>query len=99
MNLLPRSARSVTSCSFGLGALHVECSISGGLLGRAAALARDEIGGVPLRPMVLRRARFVLAVALLRLTQKRYQRFDVHAAEPSSRKPGLDLLQHPGVAV
>ena len=80
-------------------ASHVERSIVGGLLGSPAALARDDVGGVPPRPVVLRSGRFVLAMALLCLSQKLGQRRDVHAAEPASGKPRLDLLEHPAVAV
>src|SRR5262245_30065599 len=50
-------------------ALHVEYRILEGRIGCSAALARDDVGGVPLRPVVLRSGRFVLAVMLLGLSQ------------------------------
>jgi len=37
---------------------------------RVLSLSRDNVGGVPSRPMVLRGGWFVLAMMLLRLTQK-----------------------------
>ena len=42
---------------------NVERGVVGRVLGRAALLARDDVGGVPVRPVVLRSGRFVLAVA------------------------------------
>ena len=80
------------------GTFHVKRSIFGCLLGRPAALARDDVGGVPPRPVVLRSGRFVLAMVLLCLSQKLCEGCDVHA-ESSSRKPRLDLLEQPAVAV
>src|SRR4029453_8875347 len=55
--------------------------------------------GVPSGPMVLRSGRFVLAMVLLGLSQKLCERRDVYAAEASSRKPCLDRLEEPAVAV
>ena len=63
------------------------------------ALARDDVGGVPPRPVVLRSGRFVLAMALLCLSQKLGQSRDVQVAESSSGKTRLDLLEQPAVAV
>ena len=79
--------------------LHVERAILGCLLGSPPALARDDVGGVPIRPVVLRSGRFVLAMVLLCLSQKLCQRRDVEVAESSSGKPRLDLLEQPAVAV
>ena len=45
--------------------------------GVSPALARDDVGGVPPRPVVLRSGRFVLAMARLCLSQKLGQRRDV----------------------
>ena len=73
--------------------------VLGGLLGSPALLARDDVGGVPPRPVVLRSGRFVRAMVLLCLSQKLCQRRDVQAAESSSGKPRLDLLEQPAVAV
>src|SRR5438105_9500784 len=49
--------------------------------------------------MVLRGGWFVLAMMLLRLTQKLCQRRDVQTAESTSGQPGCDFLEQPGVAV
>src|SRR5262249_42758881 len=49
--------------------------------------------------MVLRGGWFVLAMMLLRLTQKLCQRRDVQIAESTSGQPSCDFLQQPGVAV
>ena len=68
---------------------HVECSIFGCLVGSPAALARDDVGGVPPRPVVLRSGRLVRAVVLLCLSQKLRQRRDVQAASP---RPGSRVL-------
>ena len=57
--------------------VHVAPGVLGGLLRRLAALARDDVGGVPPRPVVLRGGRFVLAVVLLGLSQKLGERRDV----------------------
>ena len=43
-------------CPCGI-AFHVERGILGGLLGSPPALARDDVGGVPIRPVVLRSGR------------------------------------------
>src|SRR5262249_2632628 len=80
------------------GTFHLEGGIFGCLLGSTPVLARDDIRGVPTRPVVIRSARFVLAMALLCLSQKLGQSRDVYA-EPSSGKPRLDLLEQPAVAV
>src|SRR6202035_2253214 len=49
--------------------------------------------------MVLRGGWFVLAMMLLRLTQKLCQRRDVHIAESTSGQSRRDLLEQPGVAI
>src|SRR4051794_37599603 len=77
----------------------MERSVFGCLIRRPAALARDDVGGVPPRPVVLRSSRFILAMVLLCLAQKLGQRRNVHAAESASGKSRLDLLQQPAVAV
>src|SRR6266478_6626701 len=81
------------------GTLHVVRAILGRFLGGLPLLARDDVGRVPIRPVVLRGGWFVLAVALLGFAQEIGQRRDVEAAQPASRKPGGDLLQQPAVAV
>src|SRR5205823_15057468 len=80
------------------GTFHVERGTSGCLVGRLPLLARDDVGGIPPGPVMLRSGRFVLAMALLCLSQELGQSRDVHA-ESSSGKPRLDLLEHPAVAV
>ncbi len=71
----------------------------GGFFGRLPVLSRDNVGGVPPRPMVLRGGWFVLAMMLLRLKQKVGQRQDVQIAESTSGQARCDLLQQPAVAV
>src|SRR5882672_8196079 len=78
---------------------HVNPRIPGCLRGRPAALARDDVGGVPPRPMVFRSGRFVLAMTLLCFPQKIGQGRDIHIAESTSGNPRVDLLQQPAVAV
>ena len=65
------------------------------LFGRFSLFTRRDVGCVPVRPMVLGRSGFVLAVVLLGLAQKSGQRVDVQVAESSSGKAGLDLLKQP----
>src|SRR6185369_804850 len=43
--------------------------------------ARDDVAGVPVRPVMLRRARFVRAMPLLCLAKKRGQIRDIQVAE------------------
>jgi len=62
----------------------MELAEFGGFFGRLPVLSRDNVGGVPPRPMVLRGGWFVLAMMLLRLTQKLCQRRDVQIAESAS---------------
>src|SRR3981189_3342929 len=49
--------------------------------------------------MVLRGGWFVVAMMLLRLTQKLCQRRDVQTAESMSGQARCDLLEQPGVAI
>src|SRR5207249_1410566 len=76
------------------------------LVGSPPALARDDVGRVPSRPVVLRSGRFVFAMALLCVSQKLCQSRDVHddswvgrARSDPSGKARLDLLQQPAVAI
>ena len=62
--------------------VHVAPGVLGGLVGRLAPLARDDVGGVPPRPVVLRGRRFVLAVVLLCLSQQLRERRDVRCRTP-----------------
>src|SRR6266705_1579363 len=77
------------------------CSLPkfGGFFGRPSVLSRDNVGGVPPRPMVLRGGWFVLAMMLLRLTQKLCQHRDIQIAESTSGQARCDLLEQPGVAI
>src|SRR3984885_8460683 len=70
-----------------------------GFFGRLPVLSRDNVGGAPPRPMVLRGGWFVLAMMLLRLTQKFCQRRDIQIAESTSGQARCDLLEQPGVAI
>src|SRR5262245_23016143 len=65
------TARSNTACFMASSGLHVRGGILGRLLGGPSLLARDHVGGVPPRPVVLRGGRFVRPVALLGLYKKR----------------------------
>src|SRR6266853_3054693 len=80
------------------GTFHVERGTFGCLVGSLPLLARHDVGGVPPGPVMLRSGRFVLAMALLCLSQKLGESRDVHT-ESSSGKPRLDLLEQPAVAV
>ena len=64
-----------------------------------AALARDNVGSVPPRPVVLWSGRIVPSMTLFRLSQKVCQSRDVHVAEPSSGESRVDLLEQPAIAV
>jgi hypothetical protein len=80
------------------GLFHVARGTRGCLLGCLPLLTRNDVGGVPPRPVVLRGRRLVLAMPRLCLTQKFCQGRDVQA-ESSSGKSRLDLLEQPTVAV
>src|SRR6185312_14294842 len=92
----PRSGRAQPSSP---ETCHVARAIAGRFLRSPALFAGDDVGGVPVRPVVLRSSRLVLAVVLLCLPQKPGQRRDVQVGESSSGKTGLDLLEQPAVAV
>src|SRR4029453_14302803 len=64
-----------------------------------AVLARDKVGRVPPRPVMLRSGWFVFAMMLLRFSQKLRQCRDAHGAESSPGKPRRDFLKQPAVAV
>src|SRR5438270_11561591 len=64
-----------------------------------AVQTRDDIDGVPSRPVVLRSRRFVLAMMFFCLSQELRHRGNVKIADPSPRQPGCDLLQQPAVAI
>src|SRR6187551_3429590 len=81
------------------GTLHVERSVLRCVLWRFPALARNDVGGIPSRPVMLRCGRFVRAMVLFRLAQKLSHRRDVHTADPPPGKPLLDFLEQPAVAV
>jgi hypothetical protein len=66
---------------------------------RLSLLAGYDVGGVPARPVVLRGSWFVLAMMLLRLTQKLCQHRDVQITESTSGQARCNLLEQPGVAV
>ena len=55
------------------------------LLEEAEKIARDDVGGVPARPVVLGGVRLILAVMLLCLSQELCQSRDVHLLSPPSR--------------
>src|ERR1700728_763648 len=74
-------------------------AIFGCLFGRLALLARDNVGGIPVRPVVLRSGRFVFAMMSLCFLQKLRQRRDIQIAESSARQTGCDFLEQPSIAV
>src|SRR6202048_1377282 len=82
-----------------LSTFYVQLAQFGRFVGRPSVLSRDNVGGVPPRPMVLRGGWFVLAMMLLRLTQKLCQRRDVQIAESTSGQARCDLLEQPGIAI
>ena len=63
------------------GTFDVNLGLFGCLVRSLPALAGDDVGGVPCRPVVLRSGRFVLAMALLCLSQKLCQSRKVQVAE------------------
>ena len=77
----------------------MQLALFGCFFGCLPFLARNDVGGVPARPVVLRSRRFVLAMMLFCLAQKRCQRCYVQIAESSSGQPRGDFLEQPGVAV
>ena len=74
-------------------------AILGCFLGSFPLLARDHVGGVPPRPVVLRSGRFVLTVVLFCLPQKLCQRLDVEVAQSSSGNTRCALLQQEAIAI
>src|SRR5271168_211347 len=80
-------------------ALDVDLAVFGCLFGGLPFLSRDNVGGVPARPVVLRSRRFVFAVVLLGLLQELRQRRDIQIAESSAGKPRCDFLKQPSVAI
>jgi hypothetical protein len=79
-------------------AFHVAGGIGGGVIRSFPAFARNDVGTVPFRPVVLRSGRLVAAMALFGFAQKRGQCRDVRA-ESSSGKSRRDLLEEPAVAI
>src|SRR3954471_8707954 len=87
------------SCLHALSrAIQLACGVCRRLIRSLAALTRDDVSAVPLRPVMLRSRPLVLAVALLCFSQQLGHRRDVRA-ESSSGKPRLHLLKQPAVAV
>src|SRR6516225_12278046 len=82
-----------------LSPFDVQLACFGRCFGRLPVLSRNHVGGVPPRPMVLQSGWFVLAMMLLRLTQKLCQRRDVQVAESTSGQARCDLLEQPSVAI
>ena len=64
-----------------------------------ALRARDDVGRIPVGPVVFRRGGLELAVAVLGVLQQIRQGRDVQAAEAAAGKPRLDFLEQPAVAV
>ena len=77
---------------------HVERGFCRRIVRSSPALARHDVSADHSDQWCLGSGRLVRAVALFCFAQKRGQRHDVRA-EPSSRKPRLDLLEEPAVTV
>src|SRR5262245_11659332 len=73
--------------------------LSRGLLGSRPLLASDHVGGVPVRPMVLRSRPFECTVAMLCFPQKLRHRRHVQVAESAPGETRRDLLEQEAVAV
>ena len=74
-------------------------SVLGSFFGGLAILARDDVGGVPIRPLVLRGSGFVFGVMLLGLLQELGQCGHIQRARPSARQACCDFLEEPSIAV
>jgi hypothetical protein len=81
-----------------LSSVDVECGIRGSIVRSPSALARHDVRGIPVRPVVLWRGRLILAVPQLCFSQELRQRRNVEA-ESSPGEPRLDLLEKPSIAV
>src|SRR5678815_4911678 len=84
--------RSVTN------ALHVKSSGLDRLFGGPALCASDDVGCVPVGPVVLRSARFVGTMVRFRLSQELRECRDVQG-QSTSGKPRVDLLEQPAIAI
>ena len=78
--------------------LDAECAIFGRFFGTPSPLARNDVSGVPIRPVMLRSGRFVLAMTLLCFPEKLGQSRHLQAEAPPG-KPRRDLLEEPAVTV
>ena len=72
---------------------YVELAVFGCFFGRLASLTRNNVSGVPSRPVVLWSGRFVFAVVLLSLLQEFGKGRDIEIAESAARQPGCDFLK------
>src|ERR1700691_3197724 len=79
--------------------LYVDLAVFGCLLGGLAVLARDNVGGVPARPLVFRSGRLVFTVVLLSLLQELSQRRDIQTTKSPARQPRCDFLKEPSITV
>ena len=79
--------------------LDVELAVLSGLFGSLAALTRDNVGRVPVRPVVLRSGRLIFAVVLFSLLQEFGQRRDIQITQSSARYPRCDFLKQPSIAI
>src|ERR1700722_11171617 len=77
----------------------MELAVFGCLFGRLAVLTRDNVSGVPARPVVLRSGRLVFAVVLLSLFQELGQRRDIQVTKSSARQSFCDPLTQPSISV
>src|SRR3954466_5938114 len=74
--------------------------VAGGVVGSLPGLTRDDVGAIPDRPIVLRRARFVRAVAQFCLPKKLRHRRDVEFHERTAHafllrsRLARKLIQH-----
>ena len=70
-----------------------------GIFGRLAILTRDDVGGVPVRPLVLRSGGLVLAMMALCFAQKACECVYVQIAESATGQARRDFLEQPAVTV
>ena len=86
---------SASKCFMGRSVrpLYTELAVFRCLFGSLAVLTRDNVGGIPARPVVLRSRGLVFAVMLLSLLQEFGECRDVQITKSSARQPRCDFLK------
>src|ERR1700688_3303214 len=92
---------SASKCFMGRSVrpLYTELAVFRCLFGSLAVLTRDNVGGIPARPVVLRSRGLVFAVMLLSLLQEFGECRDIQITKSSARQPRCDFLKQPSIAV